>query len=219
VFKSGNSDGGVALVAYLLAMQVAVQVSGPYVVPFILAEQRLSYLSYMLLIGLAYFGKVIALPLWGRVAHQGGARRLLWIGGTSIIPMAALWLGVDLFPGSKLAYMAVAQIVSGFVWAAYELAMQLMFFEAIPRRDRPCMLTYYNFGNAAAQVAGCFIGAAILQLGGEGHTAYLTLFVVSSLLRLCTVPLLRQIQDQPPQLIEPIMPVEPRAAAPLHRAA
>ena len=79
---------------------------------------------------------------------------------------------------------------SGFVWSAYELAMQLMFFEAIPRRDRPCMLTYYNFGNSAAQVAGGLIGAAILQLGAEAHAAYLALFGLSSLMRLCTVPLL-----------------------------
>src|SRR5256885_12819042 len=39
--------------------------------------------SYMVLVGIGYLGKVIALPLWGRVAHYAGARRLLWIGGTS----------------------------------------------------------------------------------------------------------------------------------------
>ena len=65
--------------------------------PFMLAQQKMSYLSFMLLIGLAYFGKVMALPLWGRVAHHAGARRLLWIGGTAIIPVAGLWLAADLF--------------------------------------------------------------------------------------------------------------------------
>src|SRR5207302_8515081 len=114
--------------------------------------------------------------------------------GVTIIPVAARWIGLGLFTPwhgrisvplvSTLAlpfsavflYLAAAQFTSGFVWAAYELAMQLMFFEAIPRRDRPCMLTYYNFGNAGAQVAGGLIGAAILQLGGECHAAYLVLF-------------------------------------------
>ena len=51
----------------------------------------------MLLVGIGYLGKVIALPLWGRVAHYAGARRLLWIGGTSIVPVAALWLAADFF--------------------------------------------------------------------------------------------------------------------------
>src|SRR5262245_65466515 len=117
----------------------------------------------------------------------------MWIGGIAIIPVAALWLGADLFSAwhgqipipflglsipvsAMFLYLAAAQFTSGFVWAAYELAMQLMFFEAIPRRDRPCMLTYYNFGNSAAQVAGGLIGATVLQLGAESHAAYLVLF-------------------------------------------
>jgi len=157
----------------------------------------------------AYLGKVIALPLWGRVAHAAGARRLMSIGGIAIIPVAGLWLGADwvaawgfeaVVPLKPLAislpvsgvflYLAGVQLISGFVWAAYELAQQLMFFEAIPRPERACMITYYNFGNAAAQVTGGLIGAVILQLGSETHGAYLAVFGISSLMRLCTLPLL-----------------------------
>jgi MFS family permease len=214
--SSRGGAGGGRLVVYLLAMQTAVQISGPYFAPYMLVQQKLSYLTYMLLIGLAYFGKVVALPLWGRVAHVGGARRLLWIGGTAIIPVAGLWLGADIFSSwqtslpirigsfatpielsAEIAYLAGVQFISGFVWAAYELAMQLMFFEAIPRCRRPSMLSYYNFGNAAAQVTGGLIGATILQLGQENHGAYLALFGVSSLMRLCTVPLLAQMRERP----------------------
>ena len=96
-----------------------------------------------------------------------------------------------------MIYLACAQLFSGIVWAAYELAMLLMFFEAIPRQDRPSMLTYYNFGNAAAQVAGGLVGATILQLGQESHVAYMALFGISSLARLCTLPLLRVAWNYP----------------------
>ena len=163
----------------VFTVQTAVQISGPYFTPYMLAHQKLSYVSYMVLIGIGYLGKVIALPLWGRVAHYAGARRLLWIGGTSIVPMAGLWLAADLFTpwqttvrlqlgsfvlpwhlSAEMAYLGCVQLVSGIVWAAYELAMLLMFFEAIPRQDRACVLTFYNFGNAAAQVTGGLIGAA-----------------------------------------------------------
>ena len=68
---------------YLLAVQAAVQISGPYFTPFMLAQERMSYLTYMVLIGICFLGKAIALPMWGRVAHYSGARRLLWIGGTA----------------------------------------------------------------------------------------------------------------------------------------
>jgi MFS family permease len=212
IFSKAGGELGLPLVVYLLAMQTAVQISGPYFAPYMLAHEELNYLSFMVLIGISFVGKVVALPLWGRVAHYAGARRLLWIGGTSIVPVAALWLGADLFTGweieremrlgslvmpvtlsAEMTYLGVIQFVSGFVWAAYELAMLLMFFEAIPRQDRTSVLTIYNFGNAAALVVGSLIGAAILQLGHESHGAYMAIFGASSLVRLLTVPLLCRV--------------------------
>ncbi len=224
LFKSTGKGAGAPLVIFLFAMQTAVQISGPYFAPFMLAQHKMSYLGFMTLTGLAFFGKVVALPLWGRVAHAGGTRRLMLIGGTAIIPVAALWIAADLFapwhgqitiptlpnvtfPFSALfLYLCAAQFTSGFVWAAYELAQQLMFLEAIPRRDRPCMLTYYNFGNSAAQFTGGLIGATILQLGAETHAAYLVLFGISSLMRLCTMPLLTRTLARPHQPVEPVVP-------------
>ena len=99
------------------------------------------------------------------------------------------------------------QLISGLVWAAYELAMLLMFFEAIPRQDRASVLTFYNFGNAAALVVGGLIGAAILQLGSESHAAYLVLFGISSLARLCTVPLLRRRPRARVEVVQPALRV------------
>jgi MFS family permease len=192
VIAERSTGQGMSLVLYLLAMQTAVQISGPYFTPYMLAQEKLSYVSFMFLVGLGYLGKVIALPFWGKVAHTAGPRRLLWIGGTSIVPIAALWLGADLFTSTsaEMVYLAGIQLLSGIVWAAYELAMLLMFFEAIPRQDRTCVITYYNFGNSAAQVIGGLLGAAILQLGQESHAAYMAVFAGSSLVRLATVPLL-----------------------------
>jgi MFS family permease len=99
------------------------------------------------------------------------------------------------------------QLISGLAWAAYELAMLLMFFEAIPRQDRASVLTFYNFGNAAALVVGGLIGAAILQLGSESHTAYLVLFGTSSLARLCTVWLLRGAPEPNIEIVQPALRV------------
>src|SRR5262245_23936833 len=210
VFSRTGGDVGVPLVLFLLAMQTAVQISGPYFAPFMLAQQRLSYVSYMLLTGTAFLGKMLALPQWGRVAHYAGARRLLWIGGTAIVPVAALWIAADWFAplqttirlplgqltfslslSAEMAYLVAAQLISGIVWAAYELAMMLMFFEAIPRHNRASVLTLYNWGNSAALVIGSLIGATVLQFGHESHAAYMTLFGLSSLARLSTVLLLR----------------------------
>jgi MFS family permease len=191
-----------------------------------LAHQRLSYVSYMLLTGTAFLGKMLALPQWGRVAHYAGARRLLWIGGTAIVPVAALWIAADWFAAwqttihlplgrlafdcplsAMMAYLVAVQLISGIVWAAYELAMMLMFFEAIPRHNRASVLTFYNWGNSAALVIGSLIGATVLQLGGESHAAYMALFGLSSLARLSTVLLLRAAPERPVEFIQPALRV------------
>jgi MFS family permease len=226
VFSVARSDVGMPLVLYLLAVQTAVQISGPYFTPYMLAQEQLSYFSFMVLVGIGFLGKVLALPLWGRVAHHAGARRLLWIGGTSIVPVAALWLAADWFApyattlhleigswrvavplSAEMAYLGAAQLFSGIAWAAYELAMLLMFFEAIPRTDRACVLTFYNFGNAAALVLGGLIGATILQLGNESHAAYMAIFGCSSLARLLTVVLLRKAPERSVEIVQPAVRV------------
>jgi MFS family permease len=208
LFAASAKNGG-TLVWYLLAMQTAVQISGPYFNSYLLGDQRISYFDYMLMIGLGFLGKVLATPFWGRYAHQFGAKRLLWIGGISIIPLSAFWVISDYFsvwqwttplmlPGAggkwvvtgEFLYLCLVQLISGITWAAYELAMLLMFFEAIPRQDRTSMLTFYNWGNSAAMVVGSFLGAGVLQWMNESHEAFLTVFGLSSAARLLTVGLL-----------------------------
>jgi MFS family permease len=106
-----------------------------------------------------------------------------------------------------VAYISSIQLLSGIVWAAYELAMLLMFFEAIPQRDRAGVLTLYNFGNATALVIGSLIGAGILQTLGESHHSYLVLFALSSLARLFTVPLLWRSPVKAVEVVQPAVRV------------
>lgn len=221
-----RSQSSGKLVIYLLLVQTAVQISGPYFTPFMLSEEKLSYFNFMILMGISFAGKVLALPLWGKIARAYGARRLLVIGGTAIVPISSFWVlsdwistspipfSIEVFGTSlvwelspKLGYIMTVQLLSGVAWAAYELAMMLMFFEAIPRTERMYMLTLYNFGNAVAMMAGALIGAVILQLGGENHAAFLMLFGISSLVRLATVPFLALMPKVKNSVVQPAVRV------------
>jgi MFS family permease len=90
--------------------------------------------------------------------------------------------------------LGAIQLLSGSTWAAYELAMALMLLQGIPRAQRTSMLTWYNFGNSAAMVLGGLLGWAVLQTVGEAHTTYLMIFSLSSVVRLCMVPLLMRVK-------------------------
>jgi len=234
-FADRRGNGG-RLVMYLLAVQVAVQISGPFFAPFmlkdLLAGDPLKYMNYLILVAICFLAKVLALPLWGRVAHVAGARRLLWIGGIAIVPIAGLWLFADPLEGYKfslalplgfatlhwqltgeLVFLAMVQALSGIAWAAYELAMALMFFEAIPRSQRTSMLTIYNFGNAAALVAGSLIGAAVLQMLHETHAAYLWLFAISTLMRVVSLGFLFATPERQVEELSPTGAAHPLPAA------
>jgi MFS family permease len=189
-FSSLRRNASTRVLVYLLAVQVAVYTSGPYFSPYMLSELGISYLQFVMLIGLAFLGKMIALPVWGRFAMRFGVRRLLWVGGTGIVPIGGLWCLSD-----SLFYLGALQIVSGIVWAAYELAMVLLFFDGLPKSQRTSLLTLYNVGSAAAMVGGGLLGAALLAWLGPTHGAYLTLFAVSSLARVGTLVLLAGVPD------------------------
>ena len=210
--KTAGEVGG-RLVLYLLAVQMVVQISGPYFTPYMLKDllgnDPLAYFNFVVLIGICFLGKVLAMPAWGRYAMAVGPKRLLLAGGIAIVPISGLWMFSGYFSGwqttlpvniyfaqfdwvitGELLYLFVVQFLSGIAWAAYELAMALMFFEAIPRQSRTSVLAIYNFGNALALVVGSLIGAAIMTALHESHAAYLTLFGLSSVLRLATLALL-----------------------------
>ena len=166
------------LVLFLMAVQTAVHVSGPYFTPYMLRILKLSWMEYMGLLSLGFFGKMIALPWAGRFANRFGSDRLLWVGSIGIVPVSALW-----FFSHNVWWLAGIQILSGLVWGCYELAMLLQFFRQIPGERRVAVLTLYNLGNSAAMVLGTVIGGVLLNALGRGMDAYLTLFVASGCMR------------------------------------
>jgi MFS family permease len=199
------------LVLYMLAVQVSVHISAAYFTPFMLKELHLSYALYMVLLTASLVARVVALPLLGAATKRLGARWLLWVGGLGIIPMSAAWTLSD-----NYAYLLIAQAVAGVAWAAYELAVQLLFFEMIRRDERTSVLTLFNFAQAAAIVIGASIGGLVLHGLGNGTAAYYTLFIGSMVARAFSVLLLLRVARLPRQLVElaqRIIAVRPSAGA------
>lgn len=180
VFRTVRHPGTAGrLIFFLMAVQTAAQVAGPYFSPFMLKELSFSWVDYMGLLSLGFVGKMLSLPWAGRFANRFGADRLLWVGSLGIVPISAMW-----FVSQNIWFLGFVQILSGLVWGCYELAMLLQFFRQIPGDRRMAVLTVYNLGNSAAMVAGTLIGALILNGLGRTYGAYLTVFAASSLFRM-----------------------------------
>ncbi|MCA9184801.1 MAG: MFS transporter [Pirellulaceae bacterium] len=182
---NGDERRQLRFVVYLIAMQVAVYIAAPYFTPYMLKSVNFTYLQYMTLLGCGFLGKALMLPLAGQIVKRFGAGRLLRLSGIGIIPMSALWLVSD-----NMVYLIVLQLTSGAVWACYELAMFLKFFDSISHRHRIPVMTFYNLGNSAAMVLGTGIGAAMISWWGPDRSTFLAIFLVSSMARVLTLVLL-----------------------------
>jgi MFS family permease len=86
-------------------------------------------------------------------------------------------------PSQSFAVLVAVQVLSGAVWAAYDLATLLMFFETIPSQKRVGVLTVFNLANAGAVVAGSAVGGAVLAACSASRAAYLALFLISAVAR------------------------------------
>ncbi len=188
IFSHLRGKTGGKLLVYLVAVQAAVQMSGPFFTPFMFAKLHFTYGQFVTLISVAFLVKMFAFPVWGRVAHRIGARKLLWIGGWGIIPMSISWVFSQNF-----AWLLFFQMAGGVAWAAYELAFFLLFFESIAEEERTSLLTVYNLLNTSAWVLGSLVGATILASMGGTFEAYLWVFGLSSVGRTLALFLLARV--------------------------
>jgi hypothetical protein len=177
------------LFAYLLALQLAVNVASPFFTPYMLRELQLPYGAFVGLTATSFVSRIAVMPLLGRIAQRYGARRLLTIAGTAVIPLSVLWLVSE-----QLPYLFCLQLLAGAAWGAHELAVLLLLFETLEGPSRLQLLALYNLANAVAMLGGALIGGALLEaLPGGG--AYAAIFGASFGARLMTLALLRHVPD------------------------
>ena len=197
------NGGSERFLLYLVATQFAVYFSGPYFNPYMLRHMELSYTTYVLLIGSCFVAKMLALPMWGMVAQRSGPQKLLWIGGIGIIPVSGLWM-----VSNSLPFLFALQIVGGVAWAAYELAMLLLFFESLRRDERTALMTMYNAANALSMVLGSIAGGLIINFMEKSAESYLLVFGLSSVLRFSTIGLLFLLPKRRADRLEEAAPAE-----------
>jgi MFS family permease len=176
------------IVAYLCCFVFGTQMAAPYFTPYMLRELGFSYHAFMLVFGTSFLSKALLLPAIGRLASRVGPLRLIWMASLAIVPLALLWL-----PSRNVAYLCGVQVLAGACWAAYELAVMLIFFQEVDADERTGVVTVYNLGVAVATVAGAATGGLILRSLGETWHAYATVFAVSCLARLAVTPILRRV--------------------------
>lgn len=169
------------VIAVLVLVMGAVNLSAPYFTPYMLRRLRLSYAEFTILSATVLLARILASAYWGRVATRIGNRRALQVSGmTLLVPLAGLWVVSDAF-----VYLVGLQLLAGFAWSGFELATMLNLLDATDDADRAQVLSLYTLLNGVAIVLASVLGGLVLR--GFGEVSYHGLFLASTALRAATV--------------------------------
>lgn len=163
---------------YLAPFQAAVFVSSPFVTPYMLAQVKMDYGTYMLAIASLFVGKILTLSLVDRVRKEISGFNLLLFGAGSIVLLPALWA-----LSHNFYYIFALQFVSGMAWAVVEVGLSLIFFKDLQQEEKVPMLTIYNLLNSVAIILGTYIGGKVLWILGPAVTSYYAVFVLGAFTR------------------------------------
>ncbi len=154
---------------------LAVYVGSPFFTPFMLEELRLDYAQYTLATAAMVACKVLSLRRWGHAVDRFGAAAVYRLAIVLVALIPVPWLFVQGAVGASLA-----QAVSGFAWAAHEIALFSVVLETTPSPQRPRVYALQSISTGLGQLGGSLAGALIVVWLSDTRQ----LFAVSSGLRL-----------------------------------
>jgi MFS family permease len=133
------------------------------------------------------------MPVWGKATDQYGTRKVLSLSGFIMPAVPLLWI----FSGN-LYYLILIQVLSGFIWAGFELSALNFIFDTTTPQKRATAIAYYNVLNGICIFAGSMAGALLVKYNSLFWTKYFLVFIVSGVLRYIAsfifVPRLKEVR-------------------------
>ncbi|MCA9517624.1 MAG: MFS transporter [Myxococcales bacterium] len=161
-----SADGASArrLLPLAAAFVFAVAVSSPFFAPFMLKELHFDYGVYMAAQAALVATKLVTLPGWGRAVDANGPRPVYTLAAVSVAVIPLVWIAAD-----GVAVALVAQVLSGFAWGGYEVALFTLVLETTPARERPLAFAANAVMNGVGILAGGVLGTLLFTEAGLGY--------------------------------------------------
>jgi hypothetical protein len=176
------------LFTFLFLFYVTVNFSGPYFNPFMLSKLKFNYLEYMAITSVAYFGRVVMFRFLQKKAKPRHIEKILLLATVGISSTPLLWA-----ISQKYWWIFSIEFLSGGYWAAFELCTILLYYQKIDDRERTSVITYITLLNTTGMFLGSLLGALFMKILPAGMDSFLTLFAVSTFLRIGLVVFAPQV--------------------------
>ena len=175
----------------------AVGLIGPFTTVYMLEELHLSFLTATAL-NLVPAGLIALTQVyWGQLSDRFGCKPVLWSASFLIILVPALWMASSV---DRSWPIIIGQVVSGFGWAAYHIAMNNLVLKLAPHQNRSSYVASIGSMFAVSQAVAPLCAGAMISIvkgmGADPLTPYYILFGTSAVLRMSIVPLLGKIREE-----------------------
>lgn len=135
-------------------MQTGVAIGSPFIAVYMLRDLHFSYVEFTTLSAATVLMQFLTLNAWGRISDVFGNRLILFTTGFAIPFIPAMWI-----LSYNFWYLIVVQLLSGLIWAGFNLSAVNFLYDLIPAPKRATFLAFHN----VVTNIGIFIGA---MLGG-----------------------------------------------------
>lgn len=195
--KLQGTDQG-KLITFLFLFFVTVHFAAPYFNPYMLKRLKFNYVEFMGIVSISYFGRVFMFKLLQKRARPKHVENILLFSVIGISTSPLLWA-----VSQHYWWIAGVEFLSGCYWAGFELSTILLYYQKIDDRERTSVLTYIALLNTTGMLLGSLLGALFMKILPTSVDHYLTLFAVSTFLRICLVVFAPQVnfKGQIPKLI------------------
>jgi hypothetical protein len=185
----------------------AVNLSGPLFASYMLSDLNFSYMTFTAVVSCEYIARIISLTFWGRQVDKTGSLRVFSQVSYLIPFVPILWLF-----SRNYFYLCGVQMLSGVVWAAFDLCVQTFIYKATPPDQRLRYIVYHrsltSFSVALGAITGAFMLNHMFSIFGS---QILGMFLVSGLLRLVIARLMLPrltLQGIPDAVVHPELAAE-----------
>ncbi|HLG23088.1 MAG TPA: MFS transporter [Candidatus Manganitrophaceae bacterium] len=205
--RDGRKTNFGRFVAYIAFIHFSVQISGPFIAPYLLRDLKFSYLEFMFASAATVLAQFLTLHFWGRFGDQFGNKKVLTLTGLLLPVIPVFW-----FFTTNFYWILAIQMFGGVCWAGFSLSMGNFVFDTVSPPKRAQCVAVYNLSNAVGIFLGASLGGFLSRWApneiniGAIHFSLVSnlqlLFLLSALLRLVVslkfLPTIREVREVRP---------------------
>lgn len=156
---------------------------------YLLNQLGFGYFTYSLLMAAWWCARIISMPHWGKLGDRFGNRTLIAGACLLIVFQSVLW-----FLGTDPLLMLAIYVISGFLYAGYDLSAFNYILDSTVQGDRVKSVADLNLANGIAAFSGAALGGLAAVWASEpvvfGLSGVLFVFLLSTIVRLAAAVLL-----------------------------